>query len=295
MCQGEKMNTSLSSLISKPSSPSEPLRIDGHAHVFLKSLPMAKERRYTPRYDALPKRYFELLKEQGLNGALLVQPSFLGTDNSYLLEVLAMAKRTLPTLWLRGVVVLDPSTTEEEMWVLKVAGIVGIRLNYLSRPLPDLDSPPWSTYLDRVQTVGWHVEVHVEGHRLASILDRLTISNRHVIIDHFGLPAVSSLTECSGFQSIINNRYSGVCVKISAPYRVFPQLPSDQAARECGKLARVLLDSIGPERLIWGSDWPWTKYETGLTYARCLKWVTDWYSGVSVIPESIPDWLIGDM
>ena len=289
------MNISQSTPTSKPSSVKVPLRIDGHAHVFLKSLPMAEGRRYTPRYDALPERYFELLQEQRLNGALLVQPSFLNTDNSYLLEVLAMAKKIFPAHWFRGVAVLDPSTSEEEMWRLKDAGIVGVRLNYLSRPFPDLDSPLWSTHLNRIQTVGWHVEVHVEGSRLASILDRLTISNHHIVIDHFGLPKTVSPTECEGFQSLINDRHSGICVKISAPYRVFPQLPSDQAARECGKLARILLDAIGPERLIWGSDWPWTKYETGHSYEMCLKWTTDWYRGVDAIPESLPNWLVGDI
>ncbi len=289
------MNSSPSPPASKPLSPPEPLRIDGHAHVFMKSLPMAEGRRYTPHYDALPERYFELLKKQGLNGALLVQPSFLNTDNSYLLSVLASARRTLPNLWLRGVVVLDPATTEEEMWTLKDAGIVGIRLNYLSRHLPDLDSLLWSTYLDRVQKVGWHVEVHVEGPRLTAILDRLTTSNHNVIIDHFGLPTADSPTECSGFQSLINNRNSGVHVKISAPYRVFPQLPSDLAAKKCSRLAHILLDTIGPERLIWGSDWPWTKYETAHSYVTCLKWATDWYTGVNATPESVPDWLIGNM
>ncbi len=286
------MNTSRSTHISKPPCTVEPLRIDGHAHVFLKSLAMAKERRYTPHYDALPKRYFELLQEQGLAGALLVQPSFLDTDNSYLLEVLSIAKQTLPILCLRGVAVLDPSISEEEMWTLKDAGIVGVRLNYLSRHLPDLDSRLWSTYLDRVQTVGWHVEVHLEGARLASILDRLTKSIHHIVIDHFGLPEVASPTECSGFQSLINNRHTGVCVKVSAPYRVFPHLPTEQAALECGILTHILLDAIGSERLIWGSDWPWTKHETGHTYGMCLKWATDWYSEVNVTPGLVPDWLV---
>lgn len=288
------MNTPRITPISKSSCTVKPLRVDGHAHVFLKSLPMAKGRRYTPHYDAPPQRYFELLEEQGLDGALLVQPSFLATDNSYLLEVLASAKLTLPALYLRGVAVLDPSTSEEEMWTLKDAGIVGVRLNYFSRPLPDLDSPLWSTYLNRVQKVGWHVELHVEGARVPSILNRLAISNNHVVVDHFGLPEISAPTQCPGFQSLIKDRHSSVCVKVSAPYRVFPQLPTDQAALDCGELTRILLDAIGSERLIWGSDWPWTKYETGHTYEMCLKWAADWYSEVDATPGLVPAWLVGD-
>jgi len=62
-------------------------RFDGHAHVFRRDLSMVENRRYTPEYHAEMEDYLIHLQANDLDGALLVQPSFLGTDNSYLLSV----------------------------------------------------------------------------------------------------------------------------------------------------------------------------------------------------------------
>src|SRR5690606_42018349 len=48
-------------------------------------------------------------------------------------------------------------------------------------------------------------------------------------------------------------------VKISAPYRC-PDIDVHQAWREFRR-------HWGLERLLWGSDWPWTQHETLMDYA----------------------------
>src|SRR3546814_17001564 len=58
--------------------------IDSHAHVFVPGLSVIAERRYTPDYAAPLDDYLALLDAQGLAHGVLVQPSFLGTDNSHL-------------------------------------------------------------------------------------------------------------------------------------------------------------------------------------------------------------------
>jgi hypothetical protein len=59
--------------------------IDTHAHVFERGLPLANARRYAPGYDAPLSAYLAQLDAHGLSNGVLIQPSFLGTDNSYLL------------------------------------------------------------------------------------------------------------------------------------------------------------------------------------------------------------------
>ena len=66
---------------------------DGHAHVFQAGLPLEPDRRYTPDYTASLKVYLRLLQQNGLDGGLLVQPSFLGTDNAFLLSALEAARQ----------------------------------------------------------------------------------------------------------------------------------------------------------------------------------------------------------
>ena len=72
-----------------PDTRSTPITgIDAHAHVFSRALNLAATRRYTPGYDAMLAQYLTHLQNHGLSHGVLVQPSFLGTDNSYLLAAL---------------------------------------------------------------------------------------------------------------------------------------------------------------------------------------------------------------
>jgi len=62
--------------------------IDTHAHVFLKNLPLVPGHRYTITYDASLDQYLAMLDRHGMSNGVLIQPSFLGTDNRYLLSAL---------------------------------------------------------------------------------------------------------------------------------------------------------------------------------------------------------------
>lgn len=57
--------------------------LDAHAHVFVRGPPHAVRPRYLPDHDASPERYLNVLDRHGIGGAVLVQPSFLGADNTW--------------------------------------------------------------------------------------------------------------------------------------------------------------------------------------------------------------------
>lgn len=114
--------------------------VDTHAHVFHQGLALADTRRHTPDYDATLAQYLELLDGHGLSHGVLVQPSFLGTDNSHLLQALRAAPARL-----RGVAVVDPAIDDPGLQALAAAGVVGIRLNLIGLDLPDLAAPPGAT------------------------------------------------------------------------------------------------------------------------------------------------------
>ena len=80
-----------------------PKTIDTHAHIFKRGLPMAPGARYTSDYDAPVEAYLKQLDDNGMSHGVLVQISFLGTDNSFLIDGLKQAKGRL-----RGIVVVDP-------------------------------------------------------------------------------------------------------------------------------------------------------------------------------------------
>lgn len=117
--------------------------------------------------------------------------------------------------------------------------------------------------------LGWHVEVQCEGERLASLLAVLRDLPVPLVIDHFGLPDPGRPTLCAGATAILRKAQTHpVYIKLSAPYR----LRGDDAAG----YGSLYLAELGPGRLLWGSDWPWTNHEHGRSYAHCLSRLRDW-------------------
>lgn len=244
-----------------------PLHVDCHAHVFERSLPLAERRRYSVDYDATPAAYVAMLAANGMERGILVQPSFLGFDNRYLLRAIALRPDAL-----RGISALDKATSFDAMRDMAQAGIVGIRLNLIGRADPELQSSEWRRHLDRVAMLGWQVEVQCEAARLPRLLPALVGSGVRIVIDHFGRPDAKLGVADPGFSYLLDSAGTGrVWVKLSGAYRV--------GAVVADKAAPLLLAAFGPRRLVWGSDWPHTQFEREATpfaaRASLDRWVPD--------------------
>ena len=250
---------------------------DGHAHVFDTRLKMEPGRRYTPRGDARLDELVTLLKEHGMAGVILVQPSFLRYDNTHLLASLAEA-REHGGLSFRGVVMLPRETSYRELERLRGHGVIGVRLNLVARRLPDLSEASWHEHFRHVNSLGWHVELHVEGGRLPHVLPALLDHCDRVVVDHFGRPDFERPLECAGFNALLAAPRDRLMVKASGPYRIFPDRPAWEAAQACAPLYQALAGHLGPDGLIWGSDWPWTQHEQGHEYGDTLTWLDLWAS-----------------
>ena len=233
--------------------------IDTHAHVFHRGLKLAPGRRYAPDYDAPLSLYLEQLDHSGMTNGVLVQPSFLGTDNSYLVDCLKQTGGRL-----RGIAVVDPTVSADELRELDRAGIVGIRLNLVGQPLPDLAASEWKGLLASVKVMGWQVEIQRNASDLAALVPQLLDLGVTVVLDHYALPDPKLGVADPGFQSVLKlGATKNVWVKISAPYR------NGSAGESFAKEAYPLLRSAyGLDRLLWGSDWPHTQFEATQSYAK---------------------------
>ena len=242
--------------------------VDSHAHVFRKGLPLAEGRRYAPDYDALPEHYLGLLDRHAIEHAILVQPSFLGTDNRYLLDTIAAHPSRL-----RGVAVVDADVDEDELAALAQGGIVGLRLNLIGRPVPDLRTGRWKRFVGRAASEALHLELHCSSSDLPAIVPALIGGGVRVVVDHFGRP-----DGVPGFRFLLGTATSNaVWVKLSAPYRL-ARSGGDSIAEQA--LPR-LLDAFGTRRLVWGSDWPHTQHESSASYEASCRSLCRWLPGTA--------------
>lgn len=246
-------------------NPIEILGIDAHAHVFSRALALTSARRYSPDYDATLDQYLTHLRENGLSHGVLVQPSFLGTDNGYLLAALGQAPE-----FLRGVAVVDPDISVQALKDMAGQGIVGIRLNLMGQTVPDLKEPKWKRLFSEVSALGWHVELHRDVDDLPALISALMAYDCKIVIDHFGRPDALLGVEQPAFAQLLELGLSGrVWLKVSGIYRLGGN--GEQNMKFALEALPLLITAFGKKRLVWGSDWPHTQFENEMTYATAVE------------------------
>lgn len=256
--------------IAKPEERPTMAAADTHAHIFQRGLRLANVRRYAPDYDATLADYLGMLDRHGIARGVLVQPSFLGTDNSYLLASLRASSDRL-----RGIAVVDADVPLSELQGMDAAGIVGIRLNLVGgAAAPDFSSAPWRTLLRHLAEMRWQVEVHREAGRLPKVLHPLLDAGLNVVVDHFGRPDPALGVDDPGFRFLLEAAATRrVWVKLSGAYRNGANGRGQQVALDAIPLLRT---AFGMDRLVWGSDWPHTQFEKSVDYGQARRAIDTW-------------------
>ena len=94
-------------------------------------------------------------KPPGFDKNELVQASCHGKNNDAMVDCLNRSNGKA-----RGVAIVDPAISDEELQALDKAGVWGVRFNFLKRLA---DQTPKFEYLKiqkRVAKIGWHVLLH---------------------------------------------------------------------------------------------------------------------------------------
>ena len=246
--------------------------IDHHMHLFESGLPLKADRRYTPDYDVTLENYRALCKEHGVQGALLVQPSFLADDNYYLLGVLdEIRKRELPFL-ARGVITVERNKNYD-FQRLSEKGVIGIRFNLVGKE-SSFRIENYDRIISESKDLGYHLELYCSDAWVAKLAIQLNRGGSKIVIDHFGMPDETSLLESQIFH--LDALSTPPIIKASAPYRFLAVANSDLAADKCVVLAEELRSTYGENCLVWGSDWPCTQYEDRQSFADTLCWRSKW-------------------
>lgn len=245
------------------------ISVDTHAHIFATGLELAQVRRYAPSYDATVDHYLAQLDANGVQYGVLVQPSFLGVNNEYMMEALRKHPQRL-----RGVAVVEPDIDLGVLDSMDADGVVGIRLNLQRLPIPNFNKRAWPKLLAHLRRLDWQVEIIREGPDLPFLIEPLLDAGVNVVVDHFGRPTEENSANDPSFQYLLSKGKSRrVWVKLAGGYRNWPKDSNGANAREC---AALLLEAMGPERLIWGSDWPHTQNEDEISFSATQENLRNW-------------------
>ena len=240
-------------------------QVDTHAHVFTDSMPLAGSAWHRPPRAATVEEYLATLDAHGVQYAVLAAASLFGDYNDYTIDSLRLHPR------LRGTVIVRPDVDRHTLERMKADGVVGIRLQWITvRDVPDLTSPEYSALLRHVADLDWHVQLHDYAPRLVQPLAALEAAGVKIVVDHFGRPKPARGIQCEGFQALLRSVERGrTWVKLSSGFRL--ESHEEQVAH-----AHELLKTAGPERLFWGSDWPFAAFESKVTYQDTIDSFTAW-------------------
>ncbi len=220
---------------------------DCHAHVLgpPEVYPYVADRSYTPPPASL-EAYKSLHRVLGIDRSVIVQPSVHGTDNQVTLDAIVGYGPNA-----RGVAVADASVDEPTLVRLNDGGFRGVRLNVLFGGGVGIDA--LEPLAERIADMGWHIQLLLDARNLVELAPRLRRLPVPAVVDHMGHMKISNGIDHPGFQTLVDLVRDGICwVKLSGNYRISAEGPpySDAIA-----FAHALIEA-GPERMIWGTDWP---------------------------------------
>ncbi|MFC3101612.1 amidohydrolase family protein [Altererythrobacter lauratis] len=239
---------------SKPKFTPPPGAVDAHCHVFgpMAEFPFSPKAKYLPE-DAGPDMLFALRDHLGFEKNVIVQASCHGTDNSATLHAIAASEGKA-----RGVAVVDPAISEDDLAALHLGGIRGIRFNFLKRLVDDAPKDKFLEVASRLPK-GWHVVIYFEADILEELRPFMDAIPVPIVVDHMGRPDVTQGPDgpdMKAFRRFLDSR-DDIWFKPTCPDRL-------DAIKEGGKgdpwdnfaAAVAPLVADYPARCIWGTDWP---------------------------------------
>ncbi|BAT58597.1 4-sulfomuconolactone hydrolase [Variibacter gotjawalensis] len=204
---------------------------------------------YTPP-DALLSEYRTMLRTLGVTRAVLVQPSVYASDMTVLLSALKDAGSEF-----RGVAVVDPAISDDELEQMSIAGVRGVRINIVDVKAGSaaFDFQGLRLLAERIRPLGWHMEflLHVDTlPDLATTFENFPVD---IVFGHLGYTAPGTTTDNKGFRDLLRLLRNGnTWVKLTGPYRISrEQLPYPDVVA----LAHALVNA-NSDRIVWGTDWP---------------------------------------
>ena len=263
--------------------------IDAHVHVWtpdLANYPLAsgydKDRMAVASFT--PEELFAHARPCGVTRIVLIQMSYYGFDNSYMLDMMHKHQGVFS-----GVAKVDADARPRQAMIeLSKRGVRGFRVGIPKRS-PDawLDDPGMAAMWECGSQHGLSICLLINPEHLP-VVDRMCrkFPETPVVIDHFGRIGIDGEVRPSDLDNLCKlSKHKQVAVKTSAYYA----LGKKQAPYlDLAPMVRRLLDSFGPQRLMWASDCPF-QVLNGHTYRDSIDLVS---RRLDFLSDSDREWLL---
>jgi len=243
-----------------PSKPPRPLprgATDCHAHVFgpYERFPFSAPLSYAAPLTPLPV-YLEMLATTGMERGVLIQPAPYGRDPSAMLDALRREPDRL-----RGVAVADASISDARLEEMSRAGVRALR--FVEMPDPSgsgrykgaIGVDELVKLAPRMKQLGLHAQLWAKCEQFAAIIPPLLPLGIELAIDHMGWLETGRGVSDPGFANLVALLKEGrIWMKLSAcrNSKVLPDYPDLRPFHDA-------LIAANPDRLLWGSDWPFVR------------------------------------
>jgi predicted TIM-barrel fold metal-dependent hydrolase len=243
--------------------------IDPHVHVWVNDAryPWAPETRDAPQNDRTPAMLLDLMCANNVERTVLVQYIGYRLDNSYAADSM---KKYAPNFM--GVCRVNPAdaAAPDRLSGLVAQGFHGVRLSPGGDASGDwikgsLMTPLWK----RAESLHVPMCILAPVTRMPDLMPLIEqCPNLDVVIDHLADCPIDQPEELNKLIALA--RFPRVYVKISHTWAIsrqpYPWLDAQEYVKR-------LYTVYGPQRLMWGTDWP--VHEKWTTYAKTLSVVRD--------------------
>lgn len=263
--------------------------IDAHSHVWTPDTdhyPLAAGFRRAnmdpPSFTA--EELWALAKPAGVNRVVLIQMSFYGYDNSYMLDCMKKYPRAFS-----GVAVIDQNQPkpEEEMLKLKKQGVRGFRI-YPKDQVYD-------KWLDGAGLKSMFAYGAKEKLNMCCLIDTNALPALHkactanpdtpVVIDHLCRIGTSGKILPEDVKALCDMaKHKHVTVKVSAFYALGAKKPP---YHDLAPMIKQVYEAYGPQRLMWATDCPFQVVDH--TYQQSIDLIKN---GLPFLSAEDKDWIL---
>jgi predicted TIM-barrel fold metal-dependent hydrolase len=254
---------------------------DAHTHVFDTRFAAGPSPYALPPADLAT--HAAMRDRLGTRRAVLVQPVAYGRDPACLLDALARGEGRL-----RGVMIADETVTDATLEAWHDAGIRALRFVEMQAPAGG-GRYPGSIGFDslrilapRLRALGWQAHLWAGAAQFSELLPGLLPLGVPLVLDHFGMP---DGPDDPAFAALLPHlRDGGIWVKLALCRVKLGGAPIDAL--------RPLQDALvaaNPNRLLWGSDWPFVRMDPPPDPQAMLDFCLDWLGDTGLIRRILVD------